>query len=346
MRTVHYTLISFTILLIVGLAWANRPADAQTAATCQSFFADSMPQQGSIEIEFFCNQTAVTYFGVCDSGNQADDNFEMIYKGTQVSNNYFTREREKVEVLSAVGEDGFNVVTLNSTNASVAPPATYGYAISTSFTQVQSFLFSFCGADYTGIGIICSRVMPIFIKGEAPSSGTLVVMGRFGELNRMEGITFARYTVAQGAVANNLLADVRGPTYIRVWWQPSGSTDWYLLPSQYWRGGGTIESEYGIECDHSMGVPSYDTDWSQLIKDSEVPLLDINDDGKIEIIPTLTVWARQTATAQATSGTAIVTPAATAQPTSAATRQPTTTIPSISTVTPTPSITPTPTATP
>ncbi|MEM7802083.1 MAG: hypothetical protein AAF633_23015, partial [Chloroflexota bacterium] len=232
-------------LLTVGsFAMFTQQAEAATAATCQNFGSGSIQELTSIEISVFCNTASTVYFGVCDSGSAQDDLFTLtLNEGESI--NFFEGERERVSVGIAT-VPGFGFYTAVLTSISRTDPATPFYAISTDLTQVQNFLFIGCGVDYTGIGYICSRPINIYVDGAVPEAGELYLMGRFGELNRYEGIRFLTIKAEAGAVVNNIVGVGRGPTYIRLWWQPTGSENYYLLPSQYWESGGsggTVDSE-------------------------------------------------------------------------------------------------------
>ncbi|MCA9928600.1 MAG: hypothetical protein KC419_08985, partial [Anaerolineales bacterium] len=117
----------------------------------------------------------------------------------------------------------------------------------------------------------CRKQVPVFTTDTAPTDGTLEFHVLYGELGRIEGITLKVWDVAAGQQINNELVDVKAPKWVRVWWQPDGDPEWYLLPSQYWVGDGTVYSEYGVSCGDAP-VPSYHTSFGSAIPESDVPI--------------------------------------------------------------------------
>ena len=128
--------------------------------------------------------------------------------------------------------------------------------------------------DYPPIIIIpdrCNKKVPVYTIDTAPTDGTLILQVLFGELGRLEGITMKIWDVAAGQRINNDKAPVHAPKWVRVWWHPDGDPSWYLLPSQYWVGGGTVASEYGVSCGDAP-APTYHTSFGSAIPESEVPI--------------------------------------------------------------------------
>jgi CSLREA domain-containing protein len=117
----------------------------------------------------------------------------------------------------------------------------------------------------------CYRDVPVFTTDTAPTDGTLEFRVLFGELGRIEGITLRVWDVAAGQQINNEEVQVRAPKWVRIWWQPDGEDTWYLLPSQYWSGDGTVLSEYGVSCSDA-DVPSYHTSFASAIPESDIPI--------------------------------------------------------------------------
>ena len=122
----------------------------------------------------------------------------------------------------------------------------------------------------------CDRQVPVFTTDTAPADGTLEFHVLFGEFARIEGITLRVWDVSAGQQINNELVDVHAPKWVRVWWLPDGDTEWYLLPSQYWVGDGTVASEYGVSCGNDP-VPSYHTSFADAIPESELPIFTLPD---------------------------------------------------------------------
>ncbi len=117
----------------------------------------------------------------------------------------------------------------------------------------------------------CDKQVPVFTTDTAPTGGTLEFHALFGELGRVEGITLRVWDVTAGQQINNDKVAVHAPKWVRVWWQPDGDPTWYLLPSQYWSGDGTVASEYGVSCGNAS-VPTYHTSFGRAIPESQVPI--------------------------------------------------------------------------
>ena len=133
------------------------------------------------------------------------------------------------------------------------------------------FITSEIESDSGGIGNSCNKKVPLFTADSAPTDGTLEFHVLYGEFARKEGISLHVWDVSAGQQINNEEVTVRAPKWVRIWWQPDGDANWYLLPSQYWSGDGTVLSEYGVSCSDA-NVPSYHTSFANAIPESDVPI--------------------------------------------------------------------------
>ena len=233
---------------------------------------------GSISIGFSCTEDTTVYFGVCDSGGVPnDDLFRIIYNGVDVASNRYENGQEITTIGEAVAMAGSNTATLQSLNDTPYPPATYTYALSPDKSFVEEALANpnLCGLDVNASFNPCLKSVPLFTTDKAPSSGTLRMMVQYGAWNRSEGQMMREWAVQAGDQINNEAGLVLAPKWVRVWWQPEGSSDSYLLPSQYWQGDGTLDSEYGVSC-NSLHPPSYHTSFSNAIHQDVVPELQLN----------------------------------------------------------------------
>lgn len=266
--------LMFFVGLLAAIALRTEHANAATNQTCSAFDYGSILDLSSLGVQFECDTEQVVYFGVCDSGDVPnDDLFNIVFNNSVATFNTFTGGLETATIGSGVASAGLNTATLNSLTTTQYPPATYSYAIAPTQGAVAAYLSGACGVDYGGttpLGI-CDRSVPLFTVDVAPSAGKLVMNVQFGQFSRQEGITVRAWNVVKGQRINNDIGIVPAPQYVRVWWQPTGSTEWYLLPSQYWQGDGTTKSEYGIDCKSSV-VPSYHTSFELAIPESDVPL--------------------------------------------------------------------------
>lgn len=284
------TIFALVALFISAAVAININATASGAATCSAFSTGSMPDLSSVNISFSCASTVDTdgralenatnytvYFGVCDSGSVAnDDLFTLSFNGSVVSSNRFENNRELVTIGTAsVGAGGYAAM-LNSVSSNASPPATYGYGISTSYGEVVNFLQRYCGSDIINpalsAGSGCVKIIPVRTEGQAPTNGKLLMKAQYGSQNRPEGYTIGYWQIQAGQYLNNAPVYVPAPQHARLWWQPEGSEDWYLLPSQYWHNDGTLGSEYGASCTNEA-LPSYHTAFNKAIHASQVPLL-------------------------------------------------------------------------
>lgn len=246
-------------------------------ADCTAYASSSIPMESSITANFECSIDTEVYFGTCDSGPVPnDDLFNMVFSGQVVTYNYYPNSTDEYTVLgSATAVAGINSVDLNSLNSTPWPDATYSYAISPNAGEVIAYLQDWCGADWKGVsnGISsgCDANVPVFTKDEAPSDGTLEVHVLLGnESARTDELLFATWSVTEGEQLNNkYVSPIPSPRYVRVWWQAEGSSDWYLLPSQYWLGGGSTQSDYGLQCGTSP-QPSYHTGFADAVAESVV----------------------------------------------------------------------------
>jgi hypothetical protein len=78
------------------------------------------------------------------------------------------------------------------------------------------------------------------------------------------------WDIVSGQQLNNeMVLDLPSPRYARLWWQPAGSSDWFMLTSQYWHDGKTAASEYGVEC-AAGAQPSYHTSFASAVPEAAV----------------------------------------------------------------------------
>lgn len=242
------------------------------SANCSAQASGGIDMESSLDFTFECATDTQVFFGTCDSGGVPnDDLFNIVFGGQVTTYNYYVNLTDEYTVLgSATAPAGTNTATLNSLNSTPYPPATYSYAVSPNAGEVVDYLRAWCGADWKGVsggvGSSCDTNLPVFTSDGAPSDGTLeihVILGN--ESARTDEIVFQSWNVASGEQLNNkLVQNLPSPRFIRVWWQADGSSDWYLLPSQYWQGGGSTASDYGIACGPSP-QPSYHTAFANAV---------------------------------------------------------------------------------
>jgi hypothetical protein len=269
-------LFVFAAILLGVFVFAQfEVATASPAADCETFVTDGFNSNSSINVSFTCAEAAsAVYFGVCDSGPALDDFFSVVFDGQLVAYNAISGNSETVYVGSAPASAGTQTAALNSLN--VAALATYSLGISTDSSAVISYLEQNCGSDFSGtsapaVGQACSQAIPLFTTDAAPSDGTLEMRIMLGNENSREvsGLMMT-WDIAEGTQVNNaVVPNVPGPRYVRVYWQADGSTDWYMLTSQYWHGGGSTADEYGVDC-NAASQPSYHTSFA-----SAVPVADV-----------------------------------------------------------------------
>lgn len=266
-------LVLSILLLVVAVITAT--VSASPTADCEAFQKGEIPALSSLEIPFTCQQEATVYFGVCDSGGVPnDDEFNIIFNSNVVAYNWYSGDQEFAYLGASQAAAGNNSAILNSLNTTPFPPATYSYALSTDQSAVSAYLQGVCGADFGGtadIGGQCVRNVPVFTTDTAPTNGTVSFNVQFGEMGRREGRALKTWDIKAGQQINNSTVPVPAPQYVRLWWQPEGDSQWYLMTSQYWQGGGTKASEYGIDCSLD-GAPSYHTSFADSVPEAEVPL--------------------------------------------------------------------------
>ncbi len=266
------------IFMIVALFVGHLAPVSAVATDCASFVnSASVPMETSTTVSFDCSVDTVVYFGVCDDGGVPnDDLFNMVFDGQLVTYNYYQNYTDEYTVLgSATAPAGTNFADLNSLNSTPYPPATFAYAISPNSGEVVNHLKTWCGADWrgvsSGIGANCDTNVPVFTTDSALSDGKLelhVLLGNEGA--RGDEIVFKTWDITGGQQINNAFAtNLPAPRYLRVWWQPAGGTDWYMLTSQYWQGGGSLSDQYGLECGVSP-QPSYHTSFAGAVPESDV----------------------------------------------------------------------------
>jgi hypothetical protein len=265
-----FVFIALVVLLTIPVSLVTAGGGPDCTATGDAY----VPPFSVIPFSFTCASDNTVYFGVCDSGTAPnDDLFNIVYMGSQVSYNQFSNNTEYVMVGTAQVTAGTHDATLNSLNQAINE-ATYSYAVSADPDFVEQQLTNFCGTDFGGTNpppiAECMGSFPVFTTDTAPSAGTLKLNVLFGNMSREEGTTYKTWSVTAGQRINNDTVTIPTPRWARLWWQPQGSSTWYLLPSQYWMGDGTRASEYGLSCGTGVG-PSYHTSFSNAIPASEVP---------------------------------------------------------------------------
>ena len=111
----------------------------------------------------------------------------------------------------------------------------------------------------------------LFTMDEAPTDGTLEFHILLGNESAVDGeqVFWALDVNKNEQINNMLISNLPGPRYGRVWWQPNGSEEKYLLTSQYWSADAwSTSQEYGIADGNAQ--PSYHTSFSSAIPESDV----------------------------------------------------------------------------
>ncbi|MCA9950134.1 MAG: hypothetical protein KDE48_10840 [Anaerolineales bacterium] len=271
----YLTVVGLVIMVSV-LVFLALPLGAAPASDCNAFDTGGFAPLGSVSIPFSCAADATVYFGVCDSGSVPnDDLFNIDHTGTIVAYNYYVGAEEYAVIQSQNLTAGDYTVIMNSLNVGVGQ-ATYSYGISTDKSEITGYLSQVCGTDFGGTTppATCSygpRDVPVFTEDTAPTNGTLefrIMLGN--EDSREEAGLMKTWNLSAGQRVNNeIVPDPVNPRWARLWWQPEGDSSWYLLPSQYWHGDGTLDSEYGIECEESP-QPSYHTSFETAVPEADV----------------------------------------------------------------------------
>lgn len=275
MKTKLILLVSLMIATL--LAVKAGPTHAGTT-DCYAAGSGSFTPLGSLNFNYTCSATQTVYFGICDSGNVPDDDlFDVRADGLLVSYNYYVNGSDEYTVMSQFqAGGGTNTAVMNSLNTTPFPPATYSYVVSSDPNDVPDYLSSVCGVDWKGIGpgpnVGCDTNVNIFTTDTAPSDGTLefhVLLGNEGAF--ADEIHYATIDVSAGDQLNNVtIPSAPAPRYMRLWWQADGSSEWYLLTTQYWHGGGSLADEFGISCNVSGSQPSYHTSFASAVPESQV----------------------------------------------------------------------------
>ena len=277
MKKIITLLTSLFALFALVAMWAS-PTQAGPA-DCSATGIGGFTPLGSISFDYTCSTDQTVYFGVCDSGGVPnDDLFDVRADGLLVSYNYYVGGTDEYTVMSqSQAKAGVNTAVVNSLNTTPYPPATYSYIVSPNSTDVPAFLASVCGVDWKGLGSgvssACDTTVNIFTEDKAPTDGTLEVHVLLGnEASFADEIHFSTVSVSAGDQLNNVpVPNVTEPRFVRIWWQPDGSTDWSYLPTQYWHGGGTLADEYGVSCDSGISPPpSYHTSFASAIPESNI----------------------------------------------------------------------------
>ena len=273
------SILTTLLLSVFFFAAQAAPPIHATTADCYTAASGGFPHLGSITFDFTCSQPQTVYFGVCDSGNVPyDDLFDVRIDGLLVSRNYYNNITDEYTVMSRYeATAGTTTATVRSLSNSNYPPATYSYVASSDPNDIEPYLRAYCGVDWKGIaspsGATCSTTVHIFTQDTAPSDGTLevhVLLGNEGSFADEQ--VWATIDISDGEQLNNMpVPNMPSPRYVRVWWQPDGSTDWSLLTTQYWQGGGSLADEYGVSCQGvAGGQPSYHTAFANTIPEADV----------------------------------------------------------------------------
>lgn len=264
--------LALTVALLALVAMFASQATTLRAgptADCESFSTDD-PSSTPVTLNFTCAADNTVYFGICDSGPFLDDFFNIEYNGDVVASNAISGSNEIVNIGSASVSAGAQSATLIRTAG--GGTATYSVGISSDRIAVENYLAANCGGDFvpTTGSQGCNGAVTLFTEDGAPSDGTLEFHSLFGnEGARSDELIMMVWDISEGQQINNaMVSNLAAPRYARVWWQPDGSSDWYLLPSQYWHGGGTTADQYGIAC--GSGQPSYHTSFSSAVPEADV----------------------------------------------------------------------------
>jgi hypothetical protein len=277
MKTKLFLLVT---LLLTALLFAVQAGPARAGSSdCYAVDTGGIPVLTSLNFDYTCSAAQTVYFGVCDSGGVPnDDLFDIKANGLLVSYNYYVNGIDEYTVMSQFqASAGVNSATMTSLNAAPATPATYSYVVSSDPSDIPTYLSNVCGVDWKGLGsgpnVGCDTSVDIFTTDTAPSNGTLefhVLLGNEGAFG--DEIQFATINVSEGEQLNNVtIPGLPAPRYMRLWWQPAGSSDWSLLTTQYWHGGGSLADEYGVSCNSTTsGQPSYHTSFASAVPESQV----------------------------------------------------------------------------
>lgn len=265
----RWFVLGSVLLFLVLFAGQTTITNASTTADCYTASTGGDAPAIDFDFTFTCSSAQKVYFGVCDSG-VPDDTFTITYKGSIVSESTSTGTSQTINIGSATSDSGVNTATLNV----IAAPdnlSTYSYAVSSSYDEVATYMNTFCGFVIpipTSIG--CNESVPLFTQDAAPSDGTLefhILLGNEGA--RVDEQILQTWDLNAGDQINNAtVANLGGQRYARVWWQPAGGSDWYMLPSQYYQNGSSTDDEYGITCGN--GQPSYHTSFAAAVAESDV----------------------------------------------------------------------------
>lgn len=116
-----------------------------------------------------CNQNAVVYIGVCDSGNQPQDDQFVLTLGRQVVSENYIERSEYVVIYPITLTDGRYPLLL-SVLRDTSPPGTYRVVASTNQNEVERQLADVCGADFQqvtfeaeGTGRLFNEPLPLVV---------------------------------------------------------------------------------------------------------------------------------------------------------------------------------------
>ena len=278
MKTKLFLLVT---LLLTAMLFAVQVGPTHAGSSdCYAVGSGGFAPLGSINFDYTCAADQTVYFGVCDSGGVPnDDLFDVKADGQLVSYNYYVNSTHEYTVMSQFqASAGTHTAVVNSLNTTPYPPATYSYIASSDPNDVPTYLSGVCGVDWKGLGpgpnVGCNTAVELFTTDTAPSAGTLefhVLFGNEGSFG--DEIHYATINVDAGEQLNNVaIPNLPAPRYMRLWWQPAGSSDWSLLTTQYWHGGGSLADEFGISCNGMSPnpQPSYHTSFASAVPESAV----------------------------------------------------------------------------
>lgn len=193
--------------------------------------------QSTIVGYYQCSVSAITYFGVCDSGNSPqDDQFLLDINGQVVSENFISTQSEFVNIYPITLDGGRYPVRL-SVLRDADPPGTYRIVGSTSADYVSNQLRNVCGADFAatsfeeeGAGKLINEPIPLLVYGSQR-----IDLNNDNEYNYLDGASLYLYDAYQDIEIQ--LTD-NGSSDADPSWSPDGRT--IIFTSQ--RRGTGIES--------------------------------------------------------------------------------------------------------
>jgi hypothetical protein len=126
--------------------------------------------QSAVVGHYQCSVSAISYFGVCDSGSSPqDDQFVLDINNQVVSENFISTQSEFVNIYPITLDAGNYPLRL-SVLRDADPPGTFRIVGSTSAELVESRLQDVCGADFAatsfeeeGAGRLINEPIPILV---------------------------------------------------------------------------------------------------------------------------------------------------------------------------------------